>query len=123
MDEMCGFDLIAANPPFMVDADERIYCHGGGTLGEGLSLAIVEASLARLAPGGRLVLYTCVAIVDGADPFLARAAELADAARCTWRYRELDPDVFGGELGDELHTAANTERIAAVALIVTRPLH
>ena len=121
-DETRGFDLIAANPPFMVDADERTYCHGGGALGEGLSLAIVEASLSQLAPGGRLVLYTCVAIVDGQDPFLARAADLVAAAGYTLRYRELDPDVFGGELGSELHTAANTDRIAAVYLVVTRPL-
>lgn len=121
-DETRGLDLIAANPPFMVDADERTYCHGGGALGEGLSLAIVEASLPKLAAGGRLVLYTCVAIVNGEDAFQARATDLAAAAGCTWRYRELDPDVFGGELGGELHMAANTDRIAAVALVVTRPL-
>jgi SAM-dependent methyltransferase len=113
------FDLIAANPPFMMDADQRIYCHGGGDLGEGLSLDIVDCAAARLAPGGRLVLYTCVAIIDGADPFRERAGRLLDAAGCDWRYREIDPDVFGGELGGDGHE--HTDRIAAVALVATRP--
>jgi precorrin-6B methylase 2 len=112
------FDLIVANPPFMVDDDQRTYCHGGGELGEGLSHAIVDSAIARLAPGGRLVLYTCVAIIDGADPFRQQAGERLTAAGCQWQYRELDPDVFGGELGDDLH--CHTDRIAAIALVATR---
>ncbi|MET0264887.1 MAG: class I SAM-dependent methyltransferase, partial [Duganella sp.] len=50
------FDLIVSNPPFMVDDDQRTYCHGGGSLGEGLSLSIVACAIERLAPGGQLVL-------------------------------------------------------------------
>jgi SAM-dependent methyltransferase len=46
------FDLIVANPPYLVDPTERAYRHGGGPLGAGLSLAIVEAAPGRLAPGG-----------------------------------------------------------------------
>jgi precorrin-6B methylase 2 len=112
------FDLIASNPPFMMDSDQRTYCHGGGTLGEGLSLDIVTSAASRLAPGGTLVLYTCVAIIQGADPFRERAGVLLEAAGCDWRYREIDPDVFGGELSGAGHE--RTDRIAAVALVATR---
>lgn len=113
------FDLIVSNPPFMLDAGHRTYCDGGGALGEGLSLAIVASALERMAPGGTLVLYTCVAIIDGADPFRASAGAMLGAAAWRWRYREIDPDVFGGELGAAAH--AHTDRIAAVALIATCP--
>jgi len=113
------FDLIVANPPFMVDDDQRTYCHGGGALGEGLSHANVDSAIARLAPGGRLVLYTCVAIIDGADPFRQQAGARLLAAGIHYEYREIDPDVFGGELGDDIHR--DTDRIAAIALVATRP--
>ena len=111
------FDLIASNPPFMSGAGQRLYSDGGGALGEGLSIDIVNCAIARLAPGGTLVLYTCVAIIDGADPFRERAGALLDAAGCTWHYREIDPDLFGAELGREGHR--HTDRIAAVALVAT----
>lgn len=32
------FDLILANPPYMKDSQQRSYRHGGGELGEALSL-------------------------------------------------------------------------------------
>jgi hypothetical protein len=63
------FDLIVANPPYLLDRAKRLYRHGGGARGEGLSLAILDTALARLAPGGKLMLYTGVAIVDGIDAF------------------------------------------------------
>lgn len=113
------FDLIVSNPPFMLDADERTYCHGGGALGEGLSLDIVDSAVERLTPGGTLLLYTCVAIVDGRDPFYTRLLDLLPAERFDWQYREIDPDVFGGELGRDAHARTGTDRIAAVALHAT----
>ncbi|MET0319958.1 MAG: methyltransferase [Duganella sp.] len=113
------FDLIVANPPFMVDDDQRTYCHGGGELGEGLSHAIVDSAIARLAPGGRLVLYSCLPIIDGVDPFRQQAGARLTAAGFHWQYREIDPDVFGGELGDDIHR--HTDRIAAISLIAARP--
>ncbi|MES2459388.1 MAG: class I SAM-dependent methyltransferase, partial [Armatimonadota bacterium] len=92
------FDLIVANPPYLVDPTERAYRHGGGPLGAGLSLAIVEAATERLAPGGILLLYTGAAIVDGGDPFRVAVEErLAAAPGISWTYREVDPDVFGEE--------------------------
>lgn len=112
------FDLIVANPPYLVDANERAYRHGGGPLGAGLSLAIVEAGVARLAPGGTLLLYTGVAIVQGEDPFLQAATPLLARPDITWTYREMDPDIFGEELLGGCY--ADTDRIAAVVLTATR---
>ncbi|MDL2356520.1 MAG: methyltransferase [Pseudomonadota bacterium] len=113
------FDLIVANPPYLLDPCERAYRHGGGELGAGLSLDIVRTSLERLAPGGRLLLYTGVAIVDGVDPFLARITPMLRAAGVRWDYQEIDPDVFSEELDETEYRRA--ERIAAVWLRVQRP--
>ncbi|MBS4081087.1 methyltransferase [Pseudomonas rustica] len=112
------FDLIAANPPYMADPAERAYRHGGGTLGAGLSLRIVEQALNRLAPGGSLLLYTGVAMVDGRDPFLDTVLPRLDEKRFAWTYREIDPDVFGEELLNPGYQ--RVDRIAVVALTVTR---
>lgn len=112
------FDLIVANPPYMADPAERAYRHGGGAFGAQLSLRIVEQALNRLSPGGSLVLYTGVAMVDGCDPFLAALTPYLDTARFGWTYHEIDPDVFGEELLTPGYQ--RVERIAVVALIVTR---
>ena len=112
------FDLIIANPPYLLDPVVRAYRHGGGGLGEGLSLAIVDAALDRLAPGGSLLLYTGSAIVDGTDLFHATVAARLNAANIDWNYRELDPDVFGEELLEAAYVA--TDRIAAVLVTATK---
>ena len=118
-----AFDLIVANPPYLVDPAERAYRHGGGPLGAGLSLQILDAGLDRLAADGTLVLYTGAAIVRGADPF-REAAENRLASRVgaggafAWRYEEMDPDVFGEELEGGVYATA--DRIAAVVLTVRR---
>lgn len=118
LDDVRGdMDLIIANPPYMMDAQERAYRHGGGELGAGLSISIVEAALARLRPGGSLLLYTGVAMVDGHDAFLNRLNEILQGQRCRWSYRELDPDVFSEELRRPEYAAV--ERIAAVFLVLT----
>ena len=112
------FDLIVSNPPYLVDAGGRTYRHGGDKLGLGLSLRIAQDALTRLAPGGRLLLYTGVAMVGADDPFLAELAPLLEKAGCTWSYEEIDPDVFGEEL--ERPVYQQVERIAAVGLVATR---
>lgn len=112
------FDLIVANPPYLNDKAHRTYRHGGGSHGASLSLAILDVALPRLRPGGRLLLYTGVAILAGVDPFHNAAAKrLADWAG-SWRYREIDPDVFGEELDEPAY--ADADRIAAVVLTTTK---
>ncbi|CAO4154046.1 methyltransferase [Methylorubrum aminovorans] len=114
-----AFDLIVSNPPFMVDAGGRAYRHGGGPLGAGLSLRVVEAAAERLAPGGSLVLFTGSAIVEGQDGFRVEAGAICEQAGLDWSYREFDPDEYGEELDDPGYAAA--ERIALVILTATRP--
>jgi len=113
-----SFDLIVSNPPYLVDPGERAYRHGGGPLGAGLSLAILDTALERLAPGGTLLLYTGAAIVNGADPFKQAAEARLNGTGLSWAYEELDPDVFGEELERGVYTDA--DRIAAVTLTVTK---
>ena len=112
------FDLIVANPPYMNDDRQRAYRHGGGALGEQLSVRIAGESLGRLAVGGSLLLYTGVAMVAGGDPFLDAVKPLLASDAYGWTYRELDPDVFGEELDKPGYE--RVERIAVVALTVTR---
>ncbi|MGB3127674.1 MAG: class I SAM-dependent methyltransferase [Pseudomonas sp.] len=112
------FDLILANPPYMKDSQQRAYRHGGGALGEALSLRILREALPRLTREGTLLLYTGVAIVDGRDAFLEAARAMLTSDAFGWTYRELDPDVFGEEL--EKPGYERVERIAAVVLTVTR---
>ena len=119
LDDIDGdFDLIVANPPYLLDAQERTYRHGGGSFGEGLSLAIAGLAKTRLAPGGTLLLYTGIAITDGTDRLLASIAPMLDDASLEWDYQELDPDVFGEELDEPAY--AEADRIAAVLLTARR---
>ncbi|MCJ2085965.1 methyltransferase [Methylobacterium sp. E-005] len=113
------FDLIVSNPPFMVDTAGRAYRHGGGPLGAGLSLAVAEQAVERLASGGGLLLFTGAAIVEGEDPFRDAIADLCTRAGLDWTYREFDPDEYGEELATGAYDAV--ERLALVVLTVTRP--
>jgi len=112
------FDLIVANPPYMLDRSARTYRHGGGALGAELSLRIVDQACERLPPHGTLLLYTGVAIVDGRDPLLEAVRLRLAGPQWAWVYREIDPDVFGEQLAEPGYE--QVERIAAVALTVTR---
>jgi len=113
-----SFDLIIANPPYMLDRAARAYRHGGGSLGAGLSLNIISTALERLSPNGTLILYTGSAIVNGDDLFMRAAGPILQD-KCSWSYREIDPDVFGEEL--ESPSYGGVDRIAAVALCVSMP--
>ncbi len=110
------FDVVVANPPYIADDAHRAYRDGGDGLGRALSVRMAREALGRLRPGGRLLLYTGVAIVAGRNPLLD---DLADDLRgFDWRCEELDPDVFGEEL--ERAAYRRCERIAAVGLVATR---
>lgn len=114
-----SIDLIVANPPYLIDHDARAYRHGGGDLGSGLSLRIVEEGLPHLAAGGMMILYTGAPVVEGSDTFLASVTPTLRQADVVWDYAEIDPDVFGEELDHRVY--ARVERVAAVALTVVKP--
>lgn len=109
-------DLVIANPPYMRDTSARTYRDGGGSHGEELAVRIVREAIARLSPGGTLILYTGSAIVDGRDVFLSGVRPLLDSLQ--YEYEELDPDVFGEELDQPAYQ--DVDRIAAVGLRVQR---
>lgn len=113
-----GFDLAIANPPFIIDEDGPTYRDGGGLRGAGLSLDWALGAAAKLAPDGRMLLYTGSAIVAGRDA-LREALEAALPGRgCSLAYREIDPDIFGEEL--EKPAYRDVERIAAVGAVIVK---
>lgn len=107
-------DVALANPPYIIDHAERAYRDGGGMLGGEVSLDMARMALAKLAPGGRFILYTGSAIVRGHDALRAALEGLGG----TLRYREIDPDIFGEELEEPAY--AEVDRIALIAAIITR---
>lgn len=114
------FDFITANPPYLVDAKQRLYRHGGDLMGAALSLKIVQESLDHLALHGTLLLYTGVVITQGKDLFYeALQVHMASQQhRFSMQYNEIDPDIFADELDTGAY--ADAERIAAVVLVLTR---
>ena len=110
------FDAVIANPPYLADRHARTYRDGGGALGLDLSLRIVREGLARLAPGGQLILYTGSPVIAGAHPLRAALRPILATRTCRARWRELDPDVFGEEL--EAAPYDRVDRIAVIALVV-----
>lgn len=113
-----GIDLAITNPPFIVDPASRAYRHGGEMHGAALSLDWTLAAAAKLAPGGRVLLYTGSAIVAGADALEAALRERLPALGCTLDYEELDPDIFGEQLDEPGY--GEVERIAAVGAVIVR---
>jgi methylase of polypeptide subunit release factors len=113
------YDLVVANPPYLRDAAHRTYRDGGGRYGEQLAVRITREAIDRLRAmpqGGRLLLYTGAAIVDGNDTFMEAVSDELSRTGVGYQYEELDPDVFPEEL--EMPAYANVERIAAVFLQV-----
>jgi hypothetical protein len=56
--------------------------------------------------------------VEGRDALRERLERELPALRCTLRWRELDPDIFGEELGKPAY--AEVERIAAIGAVVQK---
>jgi predicted RNA methylase len=113
-----GFDLVIANPPFVMDEEGRAYRDGGDLHGLRLSLDWAEEAMRRLPSGGAMLLYTGSAIVAGRDGFRAALEESARALGCTLRYSELDPDIFGELLEEPAYR--DVERIAAVGAVLVK---
>jgi release factor glutamine methyltransferase len=111
-------DLIIANPPYLLDEEGRLYRHGGGDLGTLLAQRIVSEGLARLPPGGRIVLYTGTPIVGGIDALFDLIEPLLQLHCSQFVYEEIDPDVFGEELEKKVY--ASVDRIAAVGLVAVK---
>lgn len=109
-------DAVIANPPYLADRHARTYRDGGGALGLDLSLRIVREALARLAPGGQLILYTGSPVIAGAHPLRAALRPILATRPGRARWRELDPDVFGEELDAAPYD--RVDRIAVIALVV-----
>jgi precorrin-6B methylase 2 len=110
--------LYLCNPPFIADPDARLYRDGGGDWGIDIGARIVAETLARLPPGGRLMLFTGAPVVDGRDVFRGRVAALLERPDLCHDYGEVDPDIFCEEL---LHPPYDrADRIAAIFLAVTR---
>lgn len=114
-----NFDFIMANPPYLVDNSVRSYRHGGGKLGYQLSLDIIDTAIERLAPGGTLLLYTGVAIVENEDLFYGEISQKLSHVGFDYQYKEIDPDIFGEELINSAYKT--TDRIAAVILKAQKP--
>jgi methylase of polypeptide subunit release factors len=111
------FDLILANPPYLVDGAKRAYRNGGGDLGMDLGLRIVREGINHLTDRGILFLYTGAPVVDGIDQFRAAVTRMLADTSFVIDYSEIDPDVFGEELENPAYE--QVERIAAIALTIT----
>jgi methylase of polypeptide subunit release factors len=110
-------DLIIANPPYLVDPARRAYRHGGGIWGFDLSLRFVREALEKLRPGGKILIYTGTPVIRGVDVFRqALSTSLKVPFPYSWRYDEIDSDVFGEELENEPYDEA--DRIAVVCLLI-----
>lgn len=111
------FDLVVANPPYVVDSLGRVYRDGGGAHGVDIALRIVREALERLPAGGQLLLYTGTPVCDGVDKFYESLQPLLRSRELSHTYGEIDPDVFGEELDRPAY--ARAERLAVVFLDVT----
>jgi methylase of polypeptide subunit release factors len=115
-----ALDVIVANPPYIAGSPAQTYKNGGDLLGARVSLEWATAALDKLAPAGRLLLYTGSAVLNGGrDQLRERLVELADRTGVRLAYRELDPDVFGEELDTQAY--ADAERIAVVGAVLVKP--
>lgn len=112
------FDLAMINPPYIIDDAERTYRDGGGMHGAEASFDLTKEALSHLHPGGRILLYTGSAIIDGRDALRDALFGLAAEAGAMIRYHEADPDVFGEELSKQQYSGV--ERIALINCVIAK---
>jgi methylase of polypeptide subunit release factors len=114
-----GCDLVIANPPYMIDSAHRSYRDGGGMFGGQIACDWAKQALRSLAPGGKLLLYTGAAVIAGRPPLLDNILALSIDTDAEVQLEEIDPDVFGEELGQPGYKGV--ERIAALGIKITKP--
>jgi release factor glutamine methyltransferase len=107
-------DIVIADAPYLIDDGTRLHPHGGGELGISRALSVAEEALVRLAPGGRLVLYSGTPIIAGRDPLLESLGPSLERHAREFSYEEIDADVFGEELDRSAY--AEADRIAVIGL-------
>ena len=107
-----------ANPPFIIDKARRAYRHGGEMHGAQLTFEWALEAARRLEPGGRMLLYSGSAVVDGRDGLHEALLDALPAHGCTLHYHELDSDIFGDQLGEPDYQ--EVERIAAIGAVIAR---
>lgn len=115
-----GADLIIANPPFIIDPDQRTYRHGGSHYGSQIAVDMLRSALNYLGPGGIFALYTGSCVIRGKDIFFEQIQPLLNQYTTQFEYEEIDCDIFGEELSKPSYQ--NVDRIAAVSLIVKKSL-
>ncbi|GAA5558208.1 release factor glutamine methyltransferase [Acinetobacter schindleri] len=114
------FDLIFANPPYLIDPHQRQYRHGGDELdGNALSFRIIEEGIQHLNPRGCLFLYTGVTVTQDGNRFLAHLENLMRQYKnISWSYEEIDPDIFGEELEQPAYQHVDRIALALVKIEV-----
>jgi precorrin-6B methylase 2 len=119
LDEVADpIDLVVINPPYIIDDANRAYRDGGGMHGGEIPFRMTEMAAERLAPGGRVILYSGAAIVTGRNALCEAIGDLAGRLGLRHECRELDPDVFGEELENPAYE--DVERIALIAATLER---
>lgn len=112
--------LVLANPPGLINRQRRTSQHGGGELGTGPAVRIVDECLDRLLPGGTLMMCAVAPIVRGVDILLRsvepRIMRTRAARPATLRYQVLEVDVSAHQLA--LPEYAEVDRLALVGLTV-----
>lgn len=114
------FDLIFANPPYLIDSHQRQYRHGGVELdGNALSFRIIEEGIQHLNPRGCIFLYTGVTVTQNGNRFLAHLENLMrQYENISWSYEEIDPDIFGEELEQPAYQHVDRIALALVKIEV-----
>lgn len=114
------FDLIFANPPYLIDPHQRQYRHGGDELdGNALSFRIIKEGIQHLNPRGCIFLYTGVTVTQDGNRFVEHLENLMrQYKKISWSYEEIDPDIFGEELEQPAYQHVDRIALALVKIEV-----
>lgn len=109
-------DVVIANVPFLVDDYERLGHAGAAPPCTAIAAAVVDEALGHLPPGGKLVMCTGTAVINGEDTLWQVLEPRLMATRN--EYTQLEVDVRSDELERVEYLAV--ERLAAVGLVATK---